>query len=88
MPLYVIEQEFAERIPLEEFGARALAGQDPDEGFRWLFSFLSADHRKSYCLYEAPSAEVVRAALRRAGLPEDVFREVDRVDRAVLGAEP
>ena len=25
-----------------------------DEGVRWLFSFLSADRRRTYCLYEAP----------------------------------
>jgi hypothetical protein len=82
VPLYVIEREFAEQLKLEEFGAQSLAAENLDAGMRWVFSFLSADRRKSYCLYEAPSAEVIRAAVRRAGLPDDVFREVDRVDRA------
>jgi hypothetical protein len=87
MPLYIIEQQYAKQIELEEFGALTLAHDGMEEGFRWVFSFLSADRRKSYCLYEAPSAEVVRAAVRRAGLPDDVFVEVDRVDRTMLGTE-
>jgi hypothetical protein len=45
-----------------------------------LYSFLSADKRKTYCLYEAPSPEAIRRAAARAGLPADVVVEVtDRV---------
>jgi len=47
---------------------------------QWLYSFLSADKRKTYCLYEAPSAQAIRSAAERAGLPADVIVEVaDRV---------
>ncbi|MEO7980272.1 MAG: nickel-binding protein, partial [Sporichthyaceae bacterium] len=38
--------------------------------------FLSADKRKTYCLYEAPSAQAIRDAAVRAGLPADVVVEV------------
>jgi hypothetical protein len=31
-----------------------------DVGVDWLFSFLSADKRKTYCLYEAKNAEAIR----------------------------
>jgi hypothetical protein len=41
-----------------------------------LFSFLSADKKKSYCLYEAPSAEAIREAARRLNIPADVIVEV------------
>ena len=50
-----------------------------DEGVRWIFSFLSADKRRSYCLYEAPRPDAIIAAAERAGLPADVVTEVDRV---------
>ena len=50
-----------------------------DEGVRWLFSFLSADRRQSYCLYEAPSPDELIAAARRAGIPAEVIVEVNRV---------
>jgi hypothetical protein len=39
-------------------------------------SFLSADRRKSYCLYEAESAEAITRAARAAGIPADVVVEV------------
>ena len=42
----------------------------------WIFSFLSADKKKTYCLYEAPNPDAIRAAARRAGVPADVITEV------------
>jgi hypothetical protein len=45
---------------------------------KWLFSFLSADKKKTYCLYEAPSAEAIRQAAKRANVPADVIIEVTR----------
>ena len=48
-------------------------------GVHWLFSFPSADKKKTYCLYEAPNAEAIREAARRAHLPADVIVEVTEV---------
>ena len=45
-------------------------------GVHWVWSFLSADKKKTYCLYEAPSAEAIHEAERRAHLPADVIVEV------------
>ena len=52
---------------------------DTDEGVRWPFSFLSADRRRSYCLYEAPSPDMIVAAARRVGIPADAVVEVSRI---------
>jgi hypothetical protein len=41
-----------------------------------LQSFLSADKRKTYCLYEAESGDAIREAARRAGLPADIIIEL------------
>ena len=49
------------------------------EGVRWLFSFLSPDKRKTYCLYDAPSAEAIRASARRLNIPADVIVEVSEM---------
>jgi hypothetical protein len=46
------------------------------EGVRWLFSFLSADRRRTYCLYEAPSPDAILTAARKANLPADAVIEV------------
>jgi len=50
-----------------------------EEGVRWLFSFLSPDKRKTYCLYEAPNADAIRIAARRANIPADVVIEVSEI---------
>ncbi len=44
---------------------------------RWLYSFLSADRRKTFCLYEAVSETAIRRAAERAGLPADAIIQVD-----------
>ena len=79
MPLYVIERRYADQLELSSDGIKALEEINADEGVRWLFSFLSADRRQSYCLYEAPSPDELIAAARRAGIPADVIVEVSRV---------
>jgi hypothetical protein len=79
MPLYVIERRYADQLELSSDGVEALEEINADEGVRWLFSFLSADRRQSYCLYEAPSPDELIAAARRAGIPADVIVEVNRV---------
>jgi Protein of unknown function (DUF4242) len=84
MPLYVIERGYAEQLDMSEDDVRLLQDVNADEGVRWLFSFLSADKRRSYCLYEAPSPEPLVAAARRAGIPADVITEVERVSPDAL----
>ena len=42
-------------------------------------SFLSADKRKTYCLYEAANEEAIREAARRNGIPADVIIPVSEL---------
>ena len=76
MPLYVIEREFAEELDLSSDDVREIDEINADEGVRWLFSFLSADRRHTYCLYEAPTPDAIMAAARRANVPADAIVEV------------
>jgi len=85
MPLYVIERRYADQIELSSDDVKALQQVNADEGVDWLFSFLSADRRQSYCLYEAPSPDELIAAARRAGIPADVIVEVNRVSPEMVG---
>jgi Nickel responsive protein SCO4226-like len=78
MPLYLIERSFAEQLELTDDDVRLIEDVNADEGVRWLFSFLSADRRRSYCLYEAPSPDEIVAAAKRANVPVDEIVEVDR----------
>jgi len=76
MPLYVIEREFAEELDVSGEDVRLIDEVNADAGVRWVFSFLSADRHKTYCLYEAPSPDAIVAAARRSNLPADVVVEV------------
>jgi hypothetical protein len=72
----MIERNFAEQLEVTGESAETVKRINDEEGVEWLFSFLSADKKKTYCLYEAPNAEAIRAAARRANLPADVIIEV------------
>ena len=76
MPLFLIERNFADQLEMNQELAADVARVNGDVGIQWLFSFLSADKKKTYCLYEAPSAEAIREAARRLNAPADVIVEV------------
>ena len=76
MPRFLIERNFAEQLELSGDAAEVVKRINDEEGVKWLFSFLSADKKKTYCLYEAPDGEAIRAAARRLNLPADVIVEV------------
>jgi hypothetical protein len=86
MPLFLIERSFAEQLELTDDDVRLIVDVNTDENVRWLFSFLSADRRRSYCLYEAPSAEEIMIAARRANVPVDEIVPVERFVPEVAGA--
>ena len=80
MPVFMIERRYAEEFTPSTEGAAEVRLVNDDEDVHWLYSFLSADKRKSFCLYEAESADAIRRAAERAGLPADVIIEVsDRI---------
>jgi hypothetical protein len=79
MPRFMIERNFAEALEVTKEGADQVRQINDEEGVKWLFSFLSPDKRKTYCLYEAPNADAIRAAAGRANIPADVVIEVSEV---------
>ncbi len=79
MALFVIERNYAEQLQITADDARLIGEVNSDVGVHWLFSFLSADKKKTYCLYEAPNADAIREAARRSNLPADVVVEVSEV---------
>ena len=88
MPLFLIERQFADLVPTDPESMATVKQVNDEIGIQWLFSFLSADKRKTYCLYEAPSAAAIRAAAERLGVPADTIVEVDGIGpQAALVAE-
>jgi hypothetical protein len=86
MALFLIERAFAETLDLDAQGVTDIVAVNDDVGVRWVYSFLSADKRKTYCLYEADSEEAILEAARRNGIPADVIVRVDQLRPELLAA--
>jgi hypothetical protein len=78
MPRFLIERNFADELEITKDDVDRVNRINDETGVKWLISFLSADKKKTYCLYEAPSAEAIRQAAKRANVPADVIIEVTR----------
>jgi hypothetical protein len=76
MPVFLIERTFADELVVSPDDAANVKKINEEIGVQWLISFLSADKKKTYCLYEASDADSIREAAARAGLPADVVIEV------------
>jgi hypothetical protein len=76
VPIFMIERRYAEEVEANALDADRINRINDEEGVRWLQSFLSADRRKTFCLYEASSSDAIRRAAERAGVPADVVVEV------------
>jgi hypothetical protein len=85
MAVFLVERNFAERLQVTPEGAASINQVNAEVGVQWLISFLSADKKKSYCLYEASSAEAIREAAARNGVPADSIIEVGQLTPDGLG---
>ena len=89
MPLFLVERNFAEELELSADDVHGITAVNDDVGVRWVYSFLSADKRKTYCFYEAPSEEAIREAARRNGIPADAIIAVGEIrPEAIAAGEP
>jgi hypothetical protein len=87
VPVFLIERSFAEQLNVTPESAAEVNEINADVGVQWLISFLSADKKKTYCLYEASSAEAIREAAKRAGIPADVIVEVTEIQATGIMGE-
>jgi len=76
VPVFMVERDFGEQLEATPETAAMINALNDEEGVSWLSSFLSADRRKTFCLYEAEDVASIRAAAVRAGLPADAIVEL------------
>jgi hypothetical protein len=76
MSVFMIERRYAAHLELDGELAARINRINEEEGVRWLSSFLAADRRKTFCLYEAEDIPSLRRAADRAGLPADAIVEL------------
>jgi hypothetical protein len=85
MPRYVVEREFPDglQVPIDETGAKAcleVIESNLAEQVTWVHSYVSADKRKTFCVYDAPAPEAIRLSASRCKLPIQRITEVRVLD--------
>jgi hypothetical protein len=81
MPVFVVERQFAESFDPDDETLRLVDEYHLNNDIKWITSFLSADKKKTYCLYEADDAEVLRRHAADLGFPADAITQVDEFVR-------
>ena len=81
MPRYVIERTFPNglHVPVNQEGAHALldiVNRNSEQGVTWIHSYVSKDKSRSFCIYDAPTPEAIRAVAQRNALPVNSITEV------------
>ena len=85
MSRYIVERSFPEglEIPIGNGGAEVCQGvveRNAEHGVTWVHSYVSADKRKTFCVYDAPDPEAVRKTATVNELPVDSITEVRVLD--------
>lgn len=85
MPRYCVEREFAHGLNVSpdnagaEF-ARLVIENNLDDGVTWIHSYVTTDHKRSFCIYDAPTPEAIRRTASRNKLPIRQITEVRVLD--------
>jgi hypothetical protein len=75
-------------IPIADGGVdvcRAVIERNSEEGVTWVHSYVSADKRSTFCVYDAPTPEAIRKTATRNDLPVDQITEVRVLDPYFYG---
>ena len=85
MHRYVVERTFPNglNIPINDVGKDICTGvvsNNAEDQVTWVQSYVSEDKKKTYCIYDAPSAEAIRKAAKQNNLPVDKITEVTVLD--------
>lgn len=78
MPVFLVERNFADKIDLDSQSISQINDITNEIGARWLTSFLTADGKKTYCLYEARDPEQLLEHAKVVGIPADEIVQVAR----------
>jgi hypothetical protein len=90
MPRYLVERTFADGLcfPIDATGRQTsteIIGRNGEKDVTWVNSYVSDDDRTSWCVYDAPSPEAIRAVAQSNGLPVDRITRVQVLDPYFYG---
>jgi hypothetical protein len=85
MPRYIVQRSFPNglRIPLDALGAaacEAVVENNSAEGVTWVHSYVSEDLTRTFCVYDGPHADAIRATARKNSMSVDNITSVRVLD--------
>jgi hypothetical protein len=85
MPRFLVERTFAGglNIPINDDGIQAVqdvVDANATQGVTWVHSYVATDKHKTYCIYDGPNPEAIRAVATTNGLPVDAITEIRVLD--------
>lgn len=81
MHRYVVERTFPDglNIPMDEVGKDIclnVVSTNAEDMVSWVHSYVTKDKKKTFCIYDAPSADAIKRAAKKNKLPVDNITEV------------
>jgi hypothetical protein len=85
MTRYLVQRTFPDGlgIPTNHDGAKttaAVVAGNAKHGVTWVHSYVTPDKHTTFCIYDGPDTDSIRAAAERNGLPVDSVTEVSVLD--------
>lgn len=85
MARFMVERTFPDglEIPMTADGSSAcqlVIGKNATSGVTWVHSYVSADKKKTYCIYDGPDEASIRESAEKNGLPIDSVVQVTVLD--------
>ena len=85
MARFMVERIFPNglEIPPTAQGAQAcmsVVGTNAELGVTWVHSYVTEDHKKTFCIYDAPSPDAIRKAAKLNQLPAQKITAVRVLD--------
>ena len=79
MAMFLVERDFSDEVNMSPEDLKQIKQITNGLGADWLYTFLSVDRKKSYCLYEASDADQLLEHAKVVGLPLNSIVEVSRM---------
>jgi hypothetical protein len=85
MHRYVVERTFPNglNIPIDKVGKDLclnVVSNNAEDLVTWIHSYVTMDKKKTFCIYDAPSADAIRRSAKLNNLPVDKITEVTVLD--------
>jgi predicted amidohydrolase YtcJ len=81
----MVERTFPDglHVPTDANGAQAcrtIVGTNANQGVTWVHSYVTADKKKTFCIYDGPDETAIREVAKQNGIPVDSVTQVSVLD--------